>query len=199
MVSTKTWLDAHQWRAWQGQQFPEASWRYAGEELWAIAGAPQVGLISRECYRDFAFRFEFRLPAGGHSGVLYRVDEAAQEAWQSGPEMQLLDDARHPAGGNPATSNGALCQLLPPWLATDLREGHFLRGQVIVRGNRVEHWLKDRQVLAYDLDDPALRQCIAHSEFGDFPDFARAPQGHLVLQHHGDAVCFRRLSVELLG
>ena len=33
----------------------------------------------------------------------------------------------------------------------------------------------------------------------DKPLFAKAPAGHIVLQHHGEAVRFRRLSIEALG
>lgn len=118
-------LDATQWRAWHGEDFPEDSWYRDAEQLCAIVGAPRIDLISRERYADFILRFEYALPVGGNSGVFYRVDEAAELAWHSGPEMQLLDDAVHPDGAEPTTRNGALYGLLATQQETPIEPGSF--------------------------------------------------------------------------
>jgi hypothetical protein len=189
-------LDAVQWRGWHTDGFPVGSWRNLDGELQAIAGAPRVDLISRQRYDDFTFRFEFALPIAGNSGVLYRVEESAELSWHSGPEMQLLDDAGHPDGREPTTRNGALYGLLVAEPETTLEPGDFIEAAVTVRDGRVEHWLRGRCVLRYRLDDPALRERITHSKFSGYPGFAQAREGHLVLQHHGEAARFRRLSIE---
>ena len=139
------------------------------------------------------------MPVGGNSGVFYRVDEAAELAWHSGPEMQLLDDAVHPDGAEPTTRNGALYGLLATQQETPIEPGSFMEGALLVRGMEVEHWLDNRMVLGYRLDDPALRTLIGASKFADKPLYAQAGAGHIVLQHHGEAVRFRRLSIEALG
>jgi len=186
-------LDAAQWHAWHGATFPDESWyRDDDEQLCAIVGAPRVDLVSREHYGDFILQFEFALPVGGNSGVFYRVDESAGLAWHSGPEMQLLDDAVHPDGEEPTTRNGA------PEQETRIEPGSFMHAALVVRQGAVEHWLGNRMVLSYRLDDPALHTLIESSKFGDKPLFAKAPAGHIVLQHHGEAVRFRRLSIEAL-
>ncbi|MDL0437990.1 3-keto-disaccharide hydrolase [Stutzerimonas frequens] len=192
-------LDATQWRAWHGEDFPEDSWYRDAEQLCAIVGAPRIDLISRERYADFILRFEYALPVGGNSGVFYRVDEAAELAWHSGPEMQLLDDAVHPDGAEPTTRNGALYGLLATQQETPIEPGSFMDGALLVRGMEVEHWLDNRMVLGYRLDDPALRTLIGASKFADKPLYAQAGAGHIVLQHHGEAVRFRRLSIEPLS
>jgi hypothetical protein len=192
-------LDATQWRAWQGDGFPDESWYRDDEQMCAIVGAPRVDLISRERYGDFILRFEYALPVGGNSGVFYRVDEGAGLAWHSGPEMQLLDDEVHPDGNQPTTRNGALYGLLAPQQETQIEPGSFMEGALLVRGAEVEHWLDNRLVLNYRLDDPALRAMIGTSKFARLPDFAQAQTGHIVLQHHGEAVRFRRLSIEPLS
>ncbi|WP_278379381.1 3-keto-disaccharide hydrolase [Stutzerimonas kunmingensis] len=193
-------LDAAQWHAWHGATFPDESWyRDDDEQLCAIVGAPRVDLVSRERYGDFILQFEFALPVGGNSGVFYRVDEGAGLAWHSGPEMQLLDDAVHPDGEEPTTRNGALYGLLAPEQETPIAPGSFMHAALVVRQGTVEHWLGNRMVLSYRLDDPALHTLIESSKFADKPLFAKAPTGHIVLQHHGEAVRFRRLSIEALG
>ncbi|MDH2241830.1 DUF1080 domain-containing protein [Pseudomonas sp. GD03909] len=192
-------LDATQWHAWHGAGFPEDSWYREDDQLCAIVGAPRVDLVSREQYGDFILRFEYALPVGGNSGVFYRVDESAGLAWHSGPEMQLLDDAVHPDGKQPTTRNGALYGLLAAEQETQIEAGSFMEALLIVREGAVEHWLNNRKVLGYRLDDPALRTLIESSKFADKPLFARSPVGHIVLQHHGEAVRFRRLSIEALS
>ncbi|MFG7339679.1 3-keto-disaccharide hydrolase [Stutzerimonas stutzeri] len=192
-------LDAAQWRAWHGADFPEGSWYRDEEQLCAIVGAPRIDLISRERYANFILRFEYALPVGGNSGVFYRVDEAAELAWHSGPEMQLLDDAVHPDGAEPTTRNGALYGLRATQQETPIEPGSFMEGALVVRDVDVEHWLDNRMVLSYRLDDPDLRMQIRASKFADKPLYAQATAGHIVLQHHGEAVRFRRLSIEPLS
>ncbi|TLX58850.1 DUF1080 domain-containing protein [Stutzerimonas nosocomialis] len=189
-------LDASHWRAWRGEVFPDGSWRIAAGELQAIDTAPRVDLVSHERFADFIFGYEFCLPAAGNSGVLYRASEAAELSWQSGPEVQLLDDARHPDGQQATTRNGALYALRAPTLATPIEPGRFVSARLVVRAAQVEHWFDGRQVLAYRLDDPALREAIGHSKFAPYPGFGAERSGHLVLQHHGDAVRFRNLWID---
>lgn len=189
-------LDADDWRGWHADDFPTVSWRRCDDELQAIAGAPRVDLVSRRRYRDFVLRFEFALPIAGNSGVLYRVEDDAEQSWYSGPEMQLLDDAGHPDGREPTTRNGALYGLLAAEPETNIEPGEFVEAALSVREGHVEHWLGGRCVLRYRLDDPGLRAGISQSKFAAFPRFARAAEGFIVLQHHGEAARFRRLSIE---
>jgi len=189
-------LDAPHWRAWHGEEFPHDCWHTADGALHAIAGTRRVDLISRQRYRDFILRFEFALPFAGNSGVFCCVDEDAELSWHSGPEMQLLDDRGHPDGREPTTRNGALYGLLRPELETQIEPERFVEAALSVRRGEVEHWLDGQRVLHYRLDDPALRERISHSKFSGYPGFAQAREGHVVLQHHGEAARFRRLSIE---
>jgi len=187
-------LDADEWRGWHTGGFPVGNWRSRDGELQAIAGALRIDLISRQRYRNFAFRFEFALPIAGNSGVLYRVEEDVELSWHSGPEMQLLDDAGHPDGREPTTRNGALYGLMAAEPETSMEPGEFIEAELIVDDGHVEHWLRGRRVLRYRFD--SLHARIAQSKFAGFPRFAQADEGHLVLQHHGEAARFRRLSIE---
>lgn len=164
----------------------------------AVATAAPVDLVSRQRFRDFVFSFEWRLPPAGNSGVLYRVSEDAAQAWQSGREMQLLDDLAHPDGRDRRTSCGSLYGLLAPRRIALPPTGFFVKARLRVYGTRAEHWLSGHLVLSYDLADPALRERIAASKFGAFPRFGREEEGHLVLQHHGTDAWFRKLRVEPL-
>jgi Domain of Unknown Function (DUF1080) len=176
--------------------FPHASWAVEGELLHALPGGEALSLISREAFGDFELTLEWRLPAGGNSGLLYRVSEEAEAPWQSGPEMQLLDDARHPDGRVPETRCGALYGLYAPEVDPGCLADGFNAMTLRVHRNRVEHWLNGVCVLRCDIASPDFRNRVARSKFRDFPNFARAAQGHIVLQHHGDEAWFRNVRVE---
>jgi hypothetical protein len=167
--------------------------------LQAVAAAPRIDLISRQQYGDFILDVEWCVARGGNSGILYHVTETMPQAWQSGPEMQLLDDAHHADGQTPETRCGALYGLLAPWRTVVRPHGHCNTARVVVRGSRVEHWLNWALVLVYDFSSATFAAAVAHSKFRDLPGFAGAARGHIALQHHGDDVWFRHLQIRPLS
>jgi hypothetical protein len=183
------------WRAYRRADFPASSWAVEGEVLHALAGAEAVSLISRQRYGDFDLSLAWRLPAGGNSGILYRVTEGGEAPWQSGPEMQLLGGG-HPDGGVPETSCGALYGLCAPQQAASCATGLFNIARVSMRGWRVEHWLNGARVLACDLAGEDFQARVARSKFRGLPQFGRAAEGHIVLQHHGTDAWFHDIRVE---
>jgi len=189
-------LTAADWRGYAQAQFPHGSWSLDDDILRAIAAGPHVDLITRERYKDFAISFEWRLPRGGNSGMLYRVSEDGEHAWQSGPEMQLLDDEHHQDGANALTSCGALYGLIAPWHDQRNIANAYHGGRIVVRGTQVEHWIDDRQVLGYDLASVELEDRVSRSKFRDYPKFARLEEGHIALQHHGTEAWFRKVRIE---
>lgn len=186
------------WRAFRGTDFPQGSWTLDDHVLRASASGERVDLVTKERFRDFALTFDWRLPRGGNSGVLFRVSEDLEQTWQSGPELQLIDDEHHADGANPLTATGALYALLAPWHEQRPVANLYHSAQLIVRGSNVEHWIDDRKVLAYDLEDEELRTRIANSKFKDYPQFGRAEEGHIALQHHGTEAWFRNIRIEVL-
>jgi hypothetical protein len=113
-MGTRDTLPRESWRGYQRNIFPEGSWVSEDGMLRTVAEAEPIDLITRQQYRHFDLSLEWRVARGGNSGVLYRVTEALPYTWQSGLEMQLLDDAHHPDGQRPETSAGALYGLITP-------------------------------------------------------------------------------------
>lgn len=191
-------LTAESWRGFRASEFPSQSWCAEGDELRARAGAEPIDLISRRRYRNFVLSLEWWLPEAGNSGIMYRASEDWPETWQSGPEMQLLDDLQHPDGARPETRCGALYDLLAPITQPIGAEPAFKTAQLRVEGSTVEHWLNGDCVLRYALDDPELGRRINQSKFRDYPAFGRQREGHVVLQHHRTDARFRNIHIEAL-
>ena len=185
-------------RGYGRPDFPADRWTVTDGRLTTVPG-PSTDLITEATFRDFEVEFEWTATPGGNSGLIYRVVETDQPSWTTGPEYQVLDDAVHPDGSDPATSAGSLYALIAPDPTKQLAPaGAPNRGRLLVRSGRVEHWLNDRLVVAYDWDGPDVRRLIQASKFAGLDGFMRADDGHVVLQHHGEEVAYTRVRIRAL-
>ena len=88
------------WRGFKQKGMP-AGWEIVdGTITWTGAGRPtgrpvDSDLVSVEQYANFELEWEWKLPPGGNSGIMFRVSEDQEATYHSGPEYQLLDNARH--------------------------------------------------------------------------------------------------------
>jgi len=189
-------LGAADWRGFGLAHFPRGSWSVDGDVLRAVAQGERIDLITRESFGDFTLLFDWRLPRGGSTAVLCRVQEDAGPAAHTGPALQLLDDEHHPDGADALTSCGALYGLMAPWHDRRSSASAYHSARIVMKGSAIEYWIDDTQVIGCDLASEELRARIARSRFRDYPQFASLPAGHLVLQHRGTEAWFRRLRIE---
>ena len=92
------------WRGYKETSVP-AGWTYAKGVLSKEKSVND--LISRDEFENFELAFDWKLEPGGNAGVFYRASEDAEKIYFTGPEYQLLDDARHPDGKSRLTAAGA--------------------------------------------------------------------------------------------
>ncbi|OGA27358.1 MAG: hypothetical protein A3I01_02440 [Betaproteobacteria bacterium RIFCSPLOWO2_02_FULL_65_24] len=55
------------------------------------------------------------------------------------------------------------------------------------------------RVLDCDMGSEDFRARVARSKFRDCPRFARVPEGHIVLQHHGTDAWFADIRIDIPG
>jgi hypothetical protein len=187
------------WRAYTQEAFPSGSWKVEDGILKSIAGVKGArDVMTRQKFKDFELELEYRLAPAGNSGIIYRVAELEKgPSWHTGPEMQLIDDVGH-ANVKPLNSTGALYDLIAPIGKTLKPAGEWNSAKVVVKGWHVEHWLNGKKIVDADVDSPQVRSLIAQSKFKDLSRFAKEPEGHIVLQYHGDEVAFRNVRVRPL-
>lgn len=155
-----------------------------------------------EIYGSFELEFEWRVAAGGNSGVKYRAREADSRFGRNvyGCEYQLLDDKGHKNGRKPITSAGALYGLYPPDVAAkELRPtGNFNHSKIIVDGDRIEHWLNGKKIMEAVIGSDEWDARVRKSKVCDIADFARKP-GSILLQEHLSEAWFRNLRLTPRG
>lgn len=183
------------WRGYRADRVPEG-WQVVDGAITRVAAAGD--LITRDVFGDFELTLEWRVAEGGNSGIMYRVTEEAPHTYETGPEMQVLDDDRHPDGRSRLTSAGAVYGLYPAPDGVVRPAGEWNAARIVAQGNRVEHWLNGVEVARYEIGSADWQARVALSKFREWPGYGRASAGHIALQDHGDRVAYRNILVRRL-
>ena len=157
-------------------------------------------LVTEDVFTGFELRVDWKLWAGGNSGIFWHIREAPGRApYESGPEYQLLDDGGHPDAQNgPERLTGACYALYPPGPKTLSPLGEWNATRIIVDGDAVEHFLNGDRILAYTMGSDDWNRRVAASKFADWPSFVAERKGRIMLQDHKDPVAFRNLRLRPL-
>jgi len=194
--------DDEEVRKWQVEDGALALQQRGVFPMWDLIRSAAFGgrsgdlMYCRETFGDFELRLQWMIGPGGNSGIFYLVaDDAAKTPWLTGVEMQVLDDAGHRDGRNPARRAGALYDLVAPRQAVVKPPGEWNDVLIRVRGDHLEHWLNGVQVVDIVRGSSEWERRLAQSKFADMPRFGTARSGYIVLQDHGDPVWFRNIRV----
>jgi hypothetical protein len=187
------------WRGYNLKALPEAGWKVEDGLLKTVAKAKGKELVTEQSFDDFELSWEWRLEPGGNNGIKYFVVE--KPGRPPGPEYQMIDDAKHPDGQRGGThQTAAFYDVLPPAADKPLKPGgEWNSSRIVAKGNRVEHWLNGRMVLAFDLNSDEVKAGLAKSKFKSVADFNVHHRGPIMLTYHQDECWFRSIKIRELG
>jgi hypothetical protein len=188
------------WRGYR-ENAMRPDWKVVDGALTLVGGGVKhLGIVTVEQFDNFELLIDWRIAEGGNSGIMYRVSETAREPHLTGPEVQLLDNPRHPeVRRNPARGSGACYDLYAPTRDVSRPPGEWNTLRLLVNGSRVEHWLNGSKILEYEIGSPDWQQRLARSKWRTEPGFARNAKGHLCLQEHNSSAQFRNIKLRSLG
>lgn len=156
-------------------------------------------------YRDFEFRFDFRLTRAANSGVKYFFDERQNKG--SCEEYQILESHHSDfwGGRNGSHRVASLYDLLPAKADKIVKPlGQWNSGRIVSKGSRVEHWLNGVKVVEYERGSQVFREAVKVSKYakwgvdaaGGEQPWGEVAEGRLLLQDHSDStVSFCNLKV----
>ena len=177
--------ELHDMRAFREEGFPSRGWHFEDGVLATEGGGPD--LITSDQFENFEFSCEWMVAPGGNSGIIYLVTEDQQATYLTGPEMQILDNSRHPDGRNKSTQAGSLYAMIPCAHDVTRPAGEWNHAVVKKQGDRIEHWLNGFKVVEYEIGSDQFNELVAASKFSQWPSFAKNRKGHIALQAHGEA------------
>jgi hypothetical protein len=185
------------WRIYHGGT-PTSGWVVQDGTITRVAG-PGVGdLVTSETFANFDLALDWKVAPGGNSGIIYRVDDSGDATYMTGPEMQVLDDERHPDGKSTLTSAGAVYGLYPAPRGVVKPAGEWNAARILVNRNHVEHWLNGKRIAQYELGSPDWMDRVKASKFDAWKGYGRFQRGRIALQDHGDVVSFRNIRIRVL-
>ncbi|MBL8232545.1 MAG: DUF1080 domain-containing protein [Bryobacterales bacterium] len=179
---------------------------------WKISPGGNSGLKYR--IQDRFFINEKRLKAEGfkrfedlaNDSIRSRATKRADSTQEYivGFEYQVIDDAGHAdARRGGYYQAGALYDMLATTQAAAKKPGEFNQARVVVRGNRIEHWLNGVKVVDGSLDAPDTLARAAKRWTTESPIYkalATQPrkQSPIALQNHNDEAWFRAIKIRTL-
>ena len=156
-------------------------------------------IVTKQEFENFVLQFEWKISAGGNSGVMYRVSLGDKKPYLSGPEYQVLDDNKHRDGKKPSTSAGALYALYVPRNKQLNAVGQWNKSKIVLNGKKVEHWLNGTKVVDAEIGSDDWKEKIEASKFKSWKKFGKNKKGHLCFQDHGNKVWYRSITVDVLN
>jgi hypothetical protein len=156
-------------------------------------------IVTKDQFKDFEFSCDWNVAPGGNSGIMWHVSEEFSYPWETGPEMQVLDDERHGDGKSRLTSAGACYALYPAPEGAVRPAGEWNTAVIRVEGPKVTYLLNGVKTAEFDMSSQEWKDRIKGSKFASMPNFASRPSGHIALQDHGDVVKYRNLKVRPIG
>ncbi|WP_298474682.1 DUF1080 domain-containing protein [uncultured Maribacter sp.] len=160
-------------------------------------------LVTKSEYTNFVLSLEWQISEGGNSGIFWGVKEKERlpEAYQTGPEIQVLDNVKHPDAKVGTTHQaGALYDMVSPSKDVTKPIGEWNSCQIMVnhKTNKGNVVLNGETIVEFPVNNPEWGVMVAKSKFGDWPEFGKYATGKIGLQDHGDKVAFRNIKIKEL-
>ena len=197
------------WRGYNKTSFPEAGWEIADGALHCIgSGAGEAGgkggdIIYDKKFSNFELSLEWKISEGGNSGIFILAQEIPNEPiYKSAPEMQVLDNEKHPDAKLGVDGNrmaGSLYDLIPAKPQNTKPVGEWNQVKITVYQGTVVFNQNGANVVEFHLWTDDWKKMVSNSKFKDWTWFIEtAKEGYIGLQDHGNDVWFRNIKVKEL-
>jgi hypothetical protein len=169
--------------------------------LGAAKDAHGGDIVTDGTYENFELSWEWKVDKGSNSGVMYHVVEGPKykAPYETGPEYQIIDDIGFPDKLEEWQKAGADYAMFTPNSKKKLSPvGSWNSSKIVYNKGHVEHWLNNEKIVEFDVASEEWEKQRTTGKWKDYPDYAKATNGHIALQDHGNKAYFRNIQIKNL-
>ncbi len=202
-------FNGHNTKGWHSFNKKEAgsAWKVKDGELyldtakkadWQTEGGGD--LTSEKKYANFHLKLEWKIAKAGNSGIIFYVQEDGKHnyCWETGPEMQIVDNEEHPDGKLIKHQAGDLYDLISCHQKVVKPAGEWNKVEIISNDSQLTLMLNGTKVVSTKMWGASWIKMVKESKFKDMRDFGKFQSGKIALQDHGNMVSFRNIKIKEL-
>jgi hypothetical protein len=170
-----------------------------GQAGWQIKGGGDI--VTDDEFENFHLKLEWKIDTCGNSGIVFYIHEDTAKytwGWETGPEMQVLDNKCHPDSKIITHRAGDLYDLISSSKETVKPALEWNQVEIKSLNGKLDLWLNGENVVSTTLWDDNWKKMVAGSKFKEMPDFGTYKKGRIGLQDHGNNVWFRNIRIKKL-
>ncbi len=195
------------WHKYGGQPTGEA-WKVTdgaiyldtiAKDGWKIKGGGDI--VTDEEFEDFHLKLEWKISRNGNSGIIFYVHEDTakfKDSYETGPEMQVLDNDGHPDGKINKHRAGDLYDLIACSRETVKPVGEWNQVEIKSEKGKLDFFLNGESIVSTTMWDDNWKKMLGESKFKRWPEFGTYKKGRICLQDHGNLVWYRNIKIKKL-
>jgi hypothetical protein len=183
------------------------SWKVADGTIYLDASVKKEGkvadggdIVTDKDFDNFHLKYDWKIAVNGNSGVIFyaQEDNKYKWPWETGPEMQVLDNNGHPDAKIIKHRAGDLYDLISSSKEPVKPAMEWNTAEIKSVNGKLDLYLNGENIVSTTLWDDNWKKLVAASKFKNMPDFGKYQKGKFGLQDHGDNVWFRNIKIRRL-
>jgi hypothetical protein len=185
-----------------------SAWKIADGILYLDSAEKEDGKIKNggdittdEEFENFDLKLEWKISKGGNSGIIFCVHEDTakyKRPYETGPEMQVLDNDGHKDGKITKHRAGDLYDLISSSKETVKPVGEWNQVEIKLLNGKLDFFLNGENVVSTTMWDDNWNKMVANSKFKTMPGFGTFKKGRIDLQDHDCMVWYRNIVIKKL-
>ncbi|MGQ8365528.1 3-keto-disaccharide hydrolase [Glaciecola sp. 1036] len=163
-----------------------------------LSGPNGGDIITKNSYKNFDFKIDWKIAKAGNSGILIMADEEGKYIFSHAPEIQILDNERHSDNKLEDHLSGSLYDMVAPHESSFKPAGEWNSVRIRLEDNLLQVWQNDVMTTNIVVGSLTWDKLVKASKFATWEGFGKNAQGHIGLQDHGDQVWFKNIKIKSL-